>query len=106
MRRAGTAHKLAGPFLAMWIYIARRLAWLPFLLFAVSAVTFALGRFGPGDPVVVMLGARYTEEAGTRLREQLGLNRNIVVQYGDYMWGFVRGDFGESLRFRGARSES
>ena len=101
MRRAGTAHKLAGPFLAMWIYIARRLAWLPFLLFAVSAVTFALGRFGPGDPVVVMLGARYTEEAGNRVREQLGLNRNIVVQYGDYMWGFVRGDFGESLRFRG-----
>jgi peptide/nickel transport system permease protein len=85
----------------MWIYIARRLLWLPILLFAVSAVTFTLGTFGPGDPVVVQLGARYDEETADRLREQLGLNRPVLVQYGDYMWGFIRGDFGESLRFRG-----
>lgn len=85
----------------MWIYIARRLLWLPVLLFAVSAVTFTLGRFGPGDPVIVLLGARYNEETGDRLREQLGLDRPVLVQYGDYMWGFVRGDFGESIRFRG-----
>ena len=85
----------------MWIYIVRRLLWLPVLLFAVSAVTFTLGRFGPGDPVVVMLGARYEEQTADRLREQLGLNRPVLVQYGDYMWGFIRGDFGESLRFRG-----
>jgi peptide/nickel transport system permease protein len=85
----------------MWIYIARRLLWLPILLFAVSAVTFTLGTYGPGDPVVVQLGARYDEKTADRLREQLGLNRPVLVQYGDYMWGFVRGDFGESLRFRG-----
>ncbi len=85
----------------MGAYVLRRLLWLPFLLFAVTLVTFALGRFGPGDPVVVMLGPRYTEERAKPLREALGLDRPFFVQYGDYMWGAVRGDFGESLRFRG-----
>ena len=85
----------------MWVYIARRLLWLPVLLLAVSLVTFALGRFGPGDPVQVMLGVRYEEEKANRLREQLGLNRPFFVQYGDYVWRAVRGDLGESIRFRG-----
>ena len=85
----------------MGTYILRRLLWLPFLLFAVSLVTFALGRFGPGDPVAVMLGNRYTEERAKPLRHSLGLDRPFFVQYGDYMWGALRGDLGESLRFRG-----
>jgi peptide/nickel transport system permease protein len=85
----------------MGIYILRRLMWLPFLLFAVTLVTFALGRFGPGDPVAVMLGNRYTEERAKPLRHSLGLDRPFFVQYGDYMWGVLRGDLGESLRFRG-----
>ena len=85
----------------MGAYVLRRLLWLPVLLFAVTLVTFALGRFGPGDPVVVMLGARYTEERAKPIREALGLDRPFIVQYGDYMWGAVRGDLGESLRFRG-----
>ena len=85
----------------MWVYIARRILWLPVLLFAVSIVTFTLGRFGPGDPVQVILGARYEERAAERLRESLGLNRPFFVQYADYMWGAIRGDLGESIRFRG-----
>lgn len=85
----------------MGFYIARRLLWLPFLLFAVTLVTFALGRFGPGDPVVVMLGSRYTEERAKPLRHSLGLDRPFFVQYVDYMWGTLQGDLGESIRFRG-----
>ncbi len=52
----------------MWVYIARRVMWLPFLLLAASFVTFALGRFAPGDPVQVWLGQRYSEEKAARLR--------------------------------------
>ena len=85
----------------MWIYIVRRLLWLPVLLFAVSAVTFTLGRFGPGDPVVVMLGVRYEPEVADRLRHSLGLDKPFFVQYGNYMWRVLHGDFGESLRYRG-----
>ena len=85
----------------MWKYVVRRLIWLPVMMLAVSLVTFILGMYGPGDPVRVMLGARYDEEVAHRIREDLGLNRPFHVQYGDYMWGFVQGDFGESFRYRG-----
>lgn len=85
----------------MWTYILRRLLWLPFMLFAVSLITFTLGRFGPGDPVEVMLGNRYDPEVAANIRRQLGLDRPFVVQYGDYMWGVLHGDLGESLRYRG-----
>lgn len=85
----------------MWIYIARRLLWLPFLLLAASLVTFSLGRFGPGDPVRVMMGNRYNEQVAARIRHEMGLDRPFHVQYGDYIWGFVRGDFGVSLRYVG-----
>lgn len=82
-------------------YIVRRLLWLPVIMFATSVMVFSLFRLVPGDPVTVMLGARYTEERAERLRETFGLNRHIVVQYVDYMAGAFRGDFGESFRFRG-----
>ncbi len=85
----------------MAVYIARRLLWLPVLLFAVSLITFFLGRVAPGDPVRVMLGDRYEVERAVIIRKEMGLDRPFFVQYGDYMWGFVRGDFGESLRYRG-----
>lgn len=85
----------------MWVYIVRRLLWLPVLLVATSLVTFTLLRFGPGDPVEVILGARYNETAAQQIRSQLGLDKPFGVQYATYMWGVVRGDFGESYRFRG-----
>ncbi|MBA39172.1 MAG: hypothetical protein CL894_01300 [Dehalococcoidia bacterium] len=85
----------------MWIYITRRLLWLPVLLLMVSAVTFTLGTYGPGDPVRVMLGTKYDEATAERLRSSLGLDRPVIVQYADYVSGAIRGDFGESLRYRG-----
>ena len=85
----------------MSVYIVRRLLWLPVLIFAVSLITFTLGRFAPGDPVRVMLGDRYDAERAAIINKELGLDRPFFVQYGDYMWGFVRGDFGESHRYRG-----
>ena len=85
----------------MGFYIARRLVWFPFLLFAASLITFSLGRFAPGDPVEVMLGNRYDPELADRLRHSLGLDKSFFHQYIDYMWGVLHGDFGESLRFRG-----
>lgn len=85
----------------MWVYIGRRLLWLPVLLIATSLVTFTLVRFGPGDPAEVILGARYNEQAAEQVRRQLGLDRPFGVQYATYMWGVVNGDLGESYRYRG-----
>ena len=74
---------------------------MPFLLGIVSAITFLLGTYGPGAPVQVMLGSKYDEVTAERLRDSLGLNRPVIVQYADYISNAMRGDFGESLRFRG-----
>jgi len=83
------------------IYIVRRTAWLPFILLIVSFITFVLGRYGPGDPVELLMGQHSNPEVVQRIREQRGLNDPILVQYRRYLWGVVRGDFGESFKYRG-----
>ncbi|MSQ13080.1 MAG: ABC transporter permease [Dehalococcoidia bacterium] len=85
----------------MGAFIVRRLLWLPFLLLIVSLVTFALGTYGPGDPVEVRLGTRANPQTVARLRRQMGLERPFFVQWGDYVRKALKGDFGESLTYRG-----
>ncbi len=85
----------------MGTYVARRLAWLPVILVIVSFIAFALGRFGPGDPVEVLMGKHSDPKVVERIREQRGLNDNIFVQYGRYIRNVTRGDFGESFKYRG-----
>ena len=85
----------------MGTYIVRRLVWLPIILLIISFITFALGRFGPGDPVEVLMGQYNDERVIERIREQRGLNDNVFVQYGRYVKNVVQGDFGESFKYRG-----
>ena len=86
---------------ALVAYVVRRLAWLPVILLIVSFITFALGRFGPGDPVEVLMGQYADPVVVDRIREQRGLNDNIFVQYGRYVQNISQGDFGESFKYRG-----
>ena len=60
-----------------------------------------MGRYGPGDPVQVLMGQHSNPEVVERIREQRGLNDNIFIQYGRYLGNVVRGDFGESYKYRG-----
>ena len=83
-------------------YILRRLLWLPVILLIVSFVTFVLGRYGPGDPVQVLMGQHSNPAVVERIREQRGLNDPIVVQYVRYLRNVTRGDFGESFKYRGS----
>lgn len=85
----------------MGTYIARRLLWVPVLLLIVSFITFALGRFGPGDPVQILLGQNFRQEAYDRIRAQQGLDDPIPIQYARYVGNALRGDFGESYQYRG-----
>jgi len=82
-------------------YIIHRLIWLPIILLIVSFITFALGRFGPGDPVEVLMGQYADEQVVERIREQRGFNDPVVIQYVRYIKNVVRGDFGESFKYRG-----
>ena len=85
----------------MGTYIVRRMVWLPVILLIISFITFSLGRFGPGDPVEILMGQYADEKVIERIREQRGLNDNIFVQYGRYVKEVTRGDFGESFKYRG-----
>lgn len=85
---------------ALPFIIRRLLAAIP-VLFLVSAATFALGRYAPGDPVTVRTGGKVSPERVEAIRESLGLNDPVPVQYLRYMGKFLRGDFGESYRRQG-----
>ncbi len=83
-------------------YILRRLLWVPPILIIVTFATFALARFGPGDPVRVAAGNFRDEEAFERVRAARGLDKPIYEQYYIYMRDvFTKGDFGESYRYQG-----
>lgn len=81
-------------------YLLRRLLWLPLLLIIVTMITYALGLYGPGDPAKIAMGQHYDPETAARVRHELGLDRPFFVQYTDYVWGFLHGDLGESIKYR------
>ena len=95
----------------MAAYIVRRLLWLPVVLVAVSFLTFAIARFGPGDPVTVAAGQYRDPEILERVRAERGLDGSVFEQYGRWLLGdlypggdgggAIRGDFGESFIQRG-----
>lgn len=82
----------------MTIYVLRRIALVIPVLIGVSIVTFLMSHLVPGDPVAVMLGTNATAENRAELRQQLGLNDPLYVQYFRYVGHAVRGDFGHSIR--------
>ncbi len=84
----------------MALYILRRLVLLIPLWLGVTLLAFAMIQLIPGDPVVLMLGPRATPERAAALRDQLGLDDPLLVQYGRYVLRVLRGDLGTSLRGR------
>jgi len=65
----------------------------------VALIAFALFRF-VGDPIASLVGQDTTTEQRDQLREALGLNDSIVVQFGRFVSNVVKGDFGISYRHR------
>lgn len=80
----------------MAFLIRRLLLTLP-ILFIVSVICFSMINLIPGDPATVILGPEASEQAKEQMRERLGLNKPIVVQYVDWVGGVLHGDLGESL---------
>ena len=82
-------------------YIIKRLLWaIPTLLLA-ATIIFLIMRVLPGDIAVMILGgeegASANPEELAKLRHELGLDRPMIEQYGQWIWGLVRGDLGVSL---------
>ena len=85
----------------MLIYVSRRLLWTPVLLFFAGLFIFSLSSITPGDPAELMAGQRADPEAIERIRDRLGLNDPFMVQYLRYISDALKGDLGESYRYRG-----
>ena len=81
----------------MLAYIIRRVAQSALVLLVVGLVAFAMFRF-VGDPVDNMLGQERTVADIERLRSELGLDQNFVVQYYKFLTNAVQGNFGLSYR--------
>lgn len=77
-------------------YVLSRLSQTLVVLFGVSLLTFLLVNVAPGDPVYVMLSKKADEATIQRVREELGTDRPVVVQYIDFVFNAVQGDLGTS----------
>jgi peptide/nickel transport system permease protein len=79
-------------------FTARRLVESIPVLVGVSLVVFLFLRLIPGDPALVLLGERANDQSVQRLRENMGLNQPLHVQYWRFANKLVRGDLGQSIR--------
>ncbi|MGU3400640.1 ABC transporter permease [Brucellaceae bacterium D45D] len=66
-------------------------------LVGLAALTFLIGRLLPLDPVLAVLGDNVTKEAYDKMYVQLGLDKPLLVQFGNYLWNIAHFDFGNSL---------
>jgi peptide/nickel transport system permease protein len=80
-------------------FLLRRLGLALITLWLLSVLVFFGAQVLPGDVGRRILGPFADERAVAQLNEELGTNRNVFVQYGDWVGGLVRGDLGQSLSY-------
>jgi peptide/nickel transport system permease protein len=82
-------------------FVAKRLVIATLLVLAVSVAVFGLLWLAPGDPALILLGARAaTPESLAAVRAQYGLDQPVALQYLNWLAAMVRLDFGESIQTR------
>lgn len=86
-------------------YFMRRLILFIPMLLLVTLVVFVLMRVIPGDPALLILAGtsgdgRFTQQDLSKLRQELGTDRPLHVQYASWIWGLLHGDLGTSLFYR------
>lgn len=79
-------------------YLLRRLRRLAIVLATVTFVTFLLVNVLPGDVAYDIAGMDSSEEEVQQIREELGLNRSVLVRYAEWVSGIFTGDWGRSYR--------
>ena len=81
----------------MFSYVARRILQSIPILFVVLTLVFVIARILPGDPAVAALGDYASKEAVSVLREKMGLNAPLWVQYFRFLRDLVQGNLGRSI---------
>ncbi|WP_295812499.1 ABC transporter permease [uncultured Nitratireductor sp.] len=77
--------------------VFNRLIGMLTVMILVMTIVFVIVRVTPGDPAAVMLGPEATAQDVKALRERLGLEGPLIVQFGSYLLGIVKGDLGQSI---------
>jgi ABC-type dipeptide/oligopeptide/nickel transport system permease component len=80
-------------------YLLSKLGYSAALLLGVLFLVFMLLHL-TGDPVSLMVSKHTSPAEIEALREELGFNRPLLVQFGDFLTGALKGDFGNSFRYR------
>ena len=85
-------------------YTLKRIGLFIPTLFLMTILVFVVMRIVPGDPAIALLegdgGGSYTAQDLQNLREKLGTDRNMALQYVDWVGGIFQGDFGDSYWFK------
>lgn len=82
----------------MFSFIVKRLLWAIPTLFGVSLLVFFMVHLTPGDPAMMLLGDHANKESVAKVREELGLNKPLYVQYMIFAKKAVTLDFGNSIK--------
>lgn len=77
-------------------YILKRILLLIPVVVGITIFIYVIMSMAPGDPAVLILGADASEEQLVEKRIELGLDKPVIVRYGEYMLNVLQGDFGES----------
>ena len=80
-------------------YVFRRVFALAATLVFVSLLVFAVVRVLPGDPALIILGLEANADSVARVRQELGLDRPMPVQYAQWVGRALRGDLGRSIQY-------
>lgn len=81
-------------------YLGSRLLQAALAVLSMASILFVLLRLLPGDPALVILGARATPAALAQVRANIGLDRSLPEQYLRFVGGLLQGEFGDSLQYR------
>lgn len=79
-------------------YVFKRIALIGYTLLVVSLIVFAITQILPADAAVMLLGENATADALAAVREKLGLDAPVWLQYGRWLMGVLQGEFGISMR--------
>lgn len=82
----------------MKAYVIKKLLSLPLILLGASLIVFLAIRMLPGDPARLMAVPQATQDDVSRMHTRLGLDDPLAVQYGHFVSGMLKGDFGTSLK--------
>ena len=82
----------------MWKFILKRIIYLIPVLIGVTLIVYMIMSLAPGDPAKVILGEQATPEQIADLRDKMGLDDPVLVQYGRYMFNLCKGDMGTSYK--------